>query len=98
MATPSAEVAPGRTITLGNSPADALAKAFERQLERHAAATGPARKARTKPVHENRQFLHIFRAVRESLPGPISGGVRAGKGGKRNAANGAGQQEFEGIH
>lgn len=36
-----------REIVLPNSPADALASAFERQLERHAAATGPARKART---------------------------------------------------
>lgn len=36
-----------REIVLPNSPADSLAKAFERQLDRHATATGPARKART---------------------------------------------------
>ncbi|MCD6680254.1 MAG: AAA family ATPase [Burkholderiaceae bacterium] len=36
-----------REIVLPNSPADALAKAVERQFERHAAALGPARKART---------------------------------------------------
>ncbi|WP_187272223.1 AAA family ATPase [Zeimonas arvi] len=36
-----------REIVLPNSPADSLAKAFERQLDRHATAAGPARKART---------------------------------------------------
>lgn len=36
-----------REIILPNSGGDALAKAFERQLERHAAVTGPTRKART---------------------------------------------------
>lgn len=36
-----------REIVLPGSSPDALARAFERQLERHTAATGPARKART---------------------------------------------------
>ena len=36
-----------REIVLPSSPPDALATAFARQLERHAAALGPARKART---------------------------------------------------
>lgn len=36
-----------REIVLPGSPPDALARAFERQLERHAAALGPVRKART---------------------------------------------------
>ncbi|MCM5572080.1 AAA family ATPase [Burkholderiaceae bacterium FT117] len=36
-----------REIVLPNSPPDALAKALERQLDRHAAVSGPARKART---------------------------------------------------
>src|SRR5690606_6150588 len=36
-----------REIVLPSSPEDALAKAFERQLDRHTAVSSPARKART---------------------------------------------------
>jgi len=49
--------------------------------------------------HEDREFLDVLRAVRETLPGAVARGtVRAAReGGERNAAHAARQQQFESV-
>ncbi len=81
-----------RVVALGR--ADALPDASCVERPARAAEVAPARSTRAAPasmirrahaVHEDRELLHVLRAVREPLPRPVAGGAVAPPA---NATNG----------
>ena len=53
---------------------------------------------RADAVHEDRELLHVLRAVREALPRAVAGGVApARERGERDPADAAREEELEGV-
>ncbi len=55
--------------------------------------------ARPDAVHEDREFLHVLRAIRQPLPRAVARGAghAAGEGRERNSAHAARQQQLERV-
>ena len=55
------------------------------------------RDPRADAVDEDRQLLHVLRAVREPLPRAVAGRVGAGEGDERDPPDAAREEELEGV-